>query len=143
MSASTNPPIPTPSVLSKRRSTDQDPSGEAVLCHSYRSMMPMERGIPPDTVHRTPVPAHVMHSRMRRLTPSSGLEAMPNLLRSHRCFRASRSRVEEELFRKTFRWPIISIMLNWRIFPIFVYFPARSFFWKPRKIADIGLLRRN
>jgi hypothetical protein len=33
-------------------------------------MMPIERGVPPATVHTTPVPAQVMHSRiLRRLTP--------------------------------------------------------------------------
>ena len=35
-------------------------------------MMPIELGTPPAIVHRTPVPAQVMHSRiLRRLTPRS------------------------------------------------------------------------
>src|SRR5260221_13211187 len=34
-------------------------------------IMHIELGTPPTTVHRTPVPAHVMHSRtLRRLPPS-------------------------------------------------------------------------
>src|SRR6478672_4973990 len=41
-------------------------------------IMPMERGIPPAIVHRTPVPAQVMHSRiLRLLTPSSRCEVIP------------------------------------------------------------------
>ena len=41
-------------------------------------MMPTERGTPPATVHSTPVPAQVMHSRiLRRLTPSSRCEVIP------------------------------------------------------------------
>ena len=39
---------------------------------SASSMRPAERGTPPEMVHSTPVPTHVMHSRtLRRLTPSS------------------------------------------------------------------------
>jgi hypothetical protein len=38
----------------------------------------MERGTPAATVHNTPVPAQVMHSRtLRRLKPSSLFEVMP------------------------------------------------------------------
>src|ERR1700731_2278768 len=41
-------------------------------------MMPTERGTPPATVHSTPVPAQVMHSRiLRLLTPSSRCEVIP------------------------------------------------------------------
>src|SRR6267142_7223809 len=41
------------------------------FCAIASSMMPSERGTPPDIVHRTPVPAQVLHSRiLRRLTPS-------------------------------------------------------------------------
>src|SRR5882672_9607409 len=37
-------------------------------CALASSMMPRERGTPPEMVHRTPVPAQVMHSRtLRRL----------------------------------------------------------------------------
>src|SRR5258705_11162494 len=37
-------------------------------CAMASSMMPRERGTPPEMVHRTPVPAQVMHSRtLRRL----------------------------------------------------------------------------
>src|SRR6185437_16981171 len=36
------------------------------------SMRPAARGTPPEMVHSTPVPTHVMHSRtLRRMTPSS------------------------------------------------------------------------
>jgi hypothetical protein len=45
-------------------------------------MMPIERGMPPAIVHKTPVPAQVMHSRiLRRLTPcpSSRSKAIANL----------------------------------------------------------------
>src|SRR5271154_5875598 len=41
-------------------------------CALASPMMPSECGTPPDTVHSTPVPTQVIHSRtLRRLTPSS------------------------------------------------------------------------
>src|SRR5215471_12174651 len=43
-----------------------------VVCAAASPMMPSEVGTPPATVHRTPVPAQVMHSNtLRRLTPSA------------------------------------------------------------------------
>src|SRR3979490_1753198 len=42
------------------------------VCAAASPMMPSEVGMPPATVHRTPVPAQVMHSRtLRLLTPSA------------------------------------------------------------------------
>src|SRR3974390_3950240 len=44
---------------------------------SAPSMIPSERGTPPETVHKTPVPAHVMHSNtLRRLTSVSLISLM-------------------------------------------------------------------
>src|SRR6185503_5932785 len=46
-----------------------NPLGSAALASP---IMPIELGTPPATVHSTPVPAQVMHSRiLRRLTPRS------------------------------------------------------------------------
>src|ERR1700751_1074969 len=43
--------------------------------------MPTERGTPPMTVHKTPVPAHVMHSKiLRRLGPSPGVLSRSDLM---------------------------------------------------------------
>src|SRR5260370_27306847 len=47
------------------------------------SMMPSERGTPPDIVHSTPVPAQVMHSNtLRRLTPRASSGFFDSLLSS-------------------------------------------------------------
>src|SRR6266550_1967126 len=47
---------------------------------SAPSMIPSERGTPPEIVHSTPVPAQVMHSsafrRLRPLPPSSFLQSL-------------------------------------------------------------------
>src|SRR5262249_41902535 len=45
-------------------------------------MIPTDRGTPPETVHKTPVPAHIMHSNtFRRLTPGLSLLWLMFLLR--------------------------------------------------------------
>ena len=45
------------------------------LCRLRLAQMPSEWGTPPETVHRTPVPAQVMHSStLRRLRPSSRVD---------------------------------------------------------------------
>src|SRR5262249_54795285 len=45
-------------------------------------MIPTDRGTPPETVHKTPVPTHVMHSNtFRRLTPGLSLLSLMFLLR--------------------------------------------------------------
>src|SRR6266568_627862 len=45
------------------------------------SMMPSERGTPPDIVHSTPVPAQVMHSNtLRRFTPRSSSVFLDSLI---------------------------------------------------------------
>src|SRR6516165_1194048 len=63
------------------------PTWLSLICRKVRplasaafasAMIPMERGTPAATVHRTPVPAQVMHSRiLRRLKPLSLFEVMP------------------------------------------------------------------
>ena len=56
---------------------ERQPTGSAAVASP---IMPMERGMPPAIVHRTPVPAQVMHSRiLRRLTPLPVV-----VIRSHR-----------------------------------------------------------
>src|SRR5689334_15378061 len=59
-----------------------NPLGSAALASP---IMPIELGTPPATVHSTPVPAQVMHSRiLRRLTPRSSprSEVIVNLLQA-------------------------------------------------------------
>src|SRR6266702_1399193 len=53
------------------------------------SMMPSERGTPPEIVHNTPVPAQVMHSNtLRRFTPR-----LPSLFLDSPICRFSRAQV--------------------------------------------------
>jgi hypothetical protein len=68
-------------------------------------MRPTDRGIPPATVHSTPVPAQVMHSRiLRRLTPlscpSSCLDVIADLLCSHDGCRERRSAMRRGYSRR-------------------------------------------
>jgi hypothetical protein len=77
----------------------------------------MERGTPPATVHKTPVPAQVMHSRiLRRLKPLSLFEVMPISFEAV-MLHASRSEISR-IYSRTYsgtRVPLDAPAMAWQL----------------------------
>src|ERR1700740_142865 len=83
-------PIASPSVpIALGLAGLSKPTCLSLICRKVRllgsaadasSMIPSERGTPPEIVHSTPVPAQVMHSstfrRLRALPPASFLDSL-------------------------------------------------------------------